>query len=81
MKLLYQDGFSTEERKVQLALIHTYILGNIKDILQGVERLNLTLSPETRVRFYFFSFLSSRVLIYFSFALLLSSSLFFALLN
>jgi GTPase SAR1 family protein len=48
MKITYQkDGYTPDERKNMLPQIHAYILGNIKDILQGIVKLNLSLSPES----------------------------------
>ena len=49
MKIMYEGGFTQEERRIMLLEMQSYILGNIKDILQGVEKLNLTLPPETQV--------------------------------
>eukprot|EP00026_Physarum_polycephalum_P009805 Phypoly_transcript_09942.p1 GENE.Phypoly_transcript_09942~~Phypoly_transcript_09942.p1 ORF type:complete len:374 (+),score=41.04 Phypoly_transcript_09942:109-1230(+) len=48
IKTTYQGEYSEDEKKEMLLNIRSYILGNIKDILQGIDKFNLPLSPEIK---------------------------------
>jgi hypothetical protein len=49
MKILYLNGYTDEERKNVKPAIHANVLGNIKDILKGVQKYKLTLPADVLV--------------------------------
>lgn len=49
MKILYLNGYTDEEKKNIIPAIYANILSSMKDILKGVQRYNIELSPEIKV--------------------------------
>ncbi len=49
MKILFQDGYTEEERKHYIPAIHANVLNSIKDLLRGIQKYGVELSATTKV--------------------------------
>lgn len=54
MKILFLNGYTEDEKKIIIPSVHANVLGNIKDILKGVQKYKLVLPPDIQVSVHYF---------------------------